>query len=187
MTRKRWTPTEAAHALFISDRHLRRLVSEHVLTPDKTGGFDPIPTMQGFIRHRQKDSAAKQARTALTEVETMRKRLLTRRQLGETVTIAELRDFVSAGVWGRALGAWNVCCSYLFYALRERLGDETQARVIASEAADAGLHEMHRLRDDLAAKLRDLRRDLRDDARIEGLMAELATGGQAEDREGDDD
>jgi hypothetical protein len=94
---------------------------------------------------------------------------------------------VSAGVWGRALGAWNVCISYLFYVLRERLGDETQARVICGEAADAGLHEMHRLREDLAAKLRDLRRDLRDDDRVEKIMAELATGGQAEDHEGGDD
>jgi hypothetical protein len=185
MTRKRWSPTEAAHALSISDRHLRRLVSEGVLTPDKAGGFDPIPTLQAYLRHVTKDADGKAARTALARVETIRKRLLTRRQVGEMITREELTEFAT-DIWVRTLGAWNAAAAHLFHALTGVVDQREQYR-IASLADDAGKSEINRLRDDLEARLKGLRRDLRDDDRIERLLVELATNAEGDHDDGGDD
>ena len=177
MTKKRWTPTEAARELGITDRHLRRLAADGVVV-DKGGGFDPLPTLQGYLRHVTKDQAGRQARTELAQVETIRKKLLTRRQLGETMTHHEVREFVSQEIWVRHLSAWSKGCSYLYYVMRETFdGDDKRARVVTSQVADAVQHELNRLRDDLEQKLRDLRRDLRDDRRIDQLMNELSGDG----------
>lgn len=172
MPAKRWTPTECAAALRITDRHLRRLVADQVLAQHPAGGFDPVATCLAFIAHLQKDEDTKSARRELMQVEAQRKRIAMRRHLGELVTRDELTAF-GTDIWVRTLGAWNASTSYLYYGLAGHVDEMTQ-RVIAGKAADGGLYEMNRLRADLEVKLKDMRRDLRDEERVEQLLSELA-------------
>ena len=171
MPAKRWSPSECAAALRISDRHVRRLVVDQVLAPTPAG-FDPVDTCLRFIQHLQKDEDTKSARRELMQVEAQRKRLTMRKHVGEMATRDELTGF-STDIWARTLGAWNCCMSHLYYGLAGHVDEKTQ-RAVASTVASYGLAELHRLRDDLEAKLKDMRRDLKDEGRVEQLLFELA-------------
>ena len=179
MPAKRWSPTECAAALRISDRHLRRLVADQVLAQTPTG-FDPVDTCLRFVQHLQKDEDTKSARRELMLVEAQRKRMQMRKHVGELVTRDELTEF-GTDIWVRVLGCWNASTSHLYYGLAG-LVDEMAQRAIAGKVADYGMAELHRLRDDLEAKLKDMRRDLKDEERVERLLADLAKqSGDAEE------
>ncbi len=75
---------------------------------------ETIPTLQAFIRHLQRDSEAKRARAALAEVEAKRKALQLRRQLGQLVTLDELRD-LAGELWSGIWSAWQISAA-TFYA-----------------------------------------------------------------------
>ena len=184
MTKRAWTPTETAAALGISDRHVRRLVSEHVLTPGKAG-FDPIPTLQAYLKHVTKDGEGRRARTELAQVETMRKRLLTRRHLGDMLTAKEratLDDALFEGTWS----AWQLAAATFFAELGAIVGLDHRERLrIANVADQAGKAELIRFRDSWRDQQKDVRAYLRDEERIERLVGELsATGERAEGNHG---
>jgi transcriptional regulator with XRE-family HTH domain len=142
---------DLARVLGVSEALISRLMRQRVL---RRGG-SLAEQVQAFL---ERELAANGA-PASTELEAERIALTrARRQLAEGELAEQRRQSISAddvmAVWTRTLAAWRVCCGYLYYTLHEKLADETQARVIASDAEQAGLHELHALRQNL------LRRDL---------------------------
>jgi hypothetical protein len=182
MTKRAWSATETAAALGISDRHLRRLIGEHVLAPGKAG-FDPIPTLQAFIRHLQRDSEAKRARAALAEVEAKRKALQLRRQLGQLVTLDELRD-LAGELWSGIWSAWQISAATFYAHVGMVPGVDSRERLRISNICDqTGKAELIALRERWEAKLRGEKLSLQDQDRIDALIGTLSTGA---DDEGDE-
>lgn len=175
MAARRWNQTEAAAGLRISDRHLRRLVTDRVLTPDDAGKFDPIPTLQTFITYLQRDEQHKAARRELLLIDAQRKRLALRRSLGEMVTATE-RAERDADLWSAVWSVWAVAAASFYYEVRSIPSlPDLDALAIANRADQAGKSELIAMRKLWEQSLKDQRVQLRDDGRIERLLSDLAS------------
>jgi len=172
MKRSGWSATETAEALNISDRNLRRLVTDRVLTHAKGGGFDPIPTCKAFIRHLTRDQDGKTARNELAKVQAARTRLTMQRQLGKLATheeLADLGDEFLTALWG----AWTLAAAWFYRGLQGVVDRDTQLR-IATEADECGKGEIRRLVDRWGVRLKGATVALTDPERIERLMTRLS-------------
>lgn len=177
--RKIYLPAvEMAALLQLSDRHLRRLSADGIL-PAADRGYDVVATLVAYLRHAKRDSEGRQARTELAKVESARKRLQLRRQLGHFFTPDE---FIAASDRQFELQwhGWMRGGVHLHRELMLVLPSSEALRV--AHTVDAGVKAwLIEARDAWRKRWLELRDAARDRERVDGLLRELTAPADDDD------